>query len=62
MPGKITTGRKIDWQSIKIVQQQELTPNPRNPHAAASVAQREQATRDLARAILLRKAAGRHLN
>ena len=52
--------KRIDWQTLRIVEQPELAANPDNPYTEMSAAQREEVFKDLARAILLRQAAGLH--
>ena len=54
--------RRIDWQTLPIVTQPDLNANPSNPYAEMSTAQREDVFKDLARAILLRQAAGLQRN
>jgi hypothetical protein len=49
---------QINWRSIRIVLDQDAGPNPRNPYASAPATARDEAFRAVARAILLRKAAG----
>ena len=46
---------KIDWDQIPVVIDESPEPNPRNPHALSTPADRQRAMRNLARTILLRK-------
>ena len=46
---------KIDWDQIPVVIDESPEPNPRNPHASSTPAERQRAMRNLARTILLRK-------
>ncbi len=48
-------GRKIDWETIEVVIEAAQDPNPRNPYAEDDRAHRDQALRELARKMLLRK-------
>ena len=54
--------QRLDWQTLRIVEQPEIAANPSNPYAEMSAAQREDVFKDLARAILLRQAAGLQRN
>ena len=49
------SSRKIDWNAVKIVIESRHEVNPKNPYASAGLADREQAMRELARTVLLRK-------
>ena len=47
---------KSDWEDMEIVIEPVGDPNPNNPYAEMDQAHRDQALRELARALLLRKA------
>ena len=46
--------KHVDWERIPVVIEPLVAPNPRNPYAQVDQAQRQQALRELARAVLLR--------
>ena len=47
--------KKIDWDRIDIVIEAADEPNPNNPYAGMDQSHRDQALRELARTVLLRK-------
>ena len=47
--------KRVDWERIEVVIDSPVEANPRNPHAQVDQARRDQALRELARAVLLRK-------
>ena len=47
---------KPDWEELEIVIEPPGEPNPNNPYADMDQAHRDQALRELARSLLLRKA------
>ena len=50
--------RKPDWEKIAVVMEYDGAPNPKNPYAEMDRAHRDQALRELARRILMRKVNG----
>ena len=48
--------KKPDWERIQIVIDRTIEANPHNPYAELDQAHRDEALRELARAVLLRKA------
>ncbi len=49
------TRRTIDWESIPVVIEDDCEPNPQNPFSTVTAEQRDEALRELARTILLRR-------
>ena len=47
--------RKLDWEAVEIVIEAAGDPNPQNPYAELDQAHRDEALRELARRVLLRK-------
>ena len=47
--------KHVDWERIAVVIDSPVEANRRNPYAQVDQAQRDQALRELARAVLLRK-------
>ena len=50
--------KKIDWDRIDVVIEVADEPNPNNPYVEVDQAHRDQALRELARTVLLRKVNG----
>ena len=48
--------KKIDWERVEIVIEPASDPNRNNPYAEMDEAHRDQALRELARTVMLRKA------